>query len=182
MTDQPLLLFPQPAHVDRRKRKPGFGRFRRPDKHAQMERLSPQLSSLRSAFESDAVTLTHTLTGAEPELVVVIELVGTVDAFLTAVRNVEGLEWLIDIGLDDLPPDEEFFVEGSPEKSLAGQMYLVMTNRQAVEELNLALASLLRGRRFRLEAGLHGPKGRIFATSNNTSLGCARPSGTHRSS
>jgi hypothetical protein len=75
--------------------------------------------------------------GAEPELVLVLELVGTVDSFYRAVSRVTGLEWLADVALENLPPDEDFHEENDEElaRPLAGQMYLVMANRRAVDEL-----------------------------------------------
>jgi hypothetical protein len=75
--------------------------------------------------------------GAEPEMVLVLELAGSVDAFRTAVKRIEGLEWLVDFDLEDLPPDEDFFRAGDEEheRALAGQLFLVMSNEQALHEL-----------------------------------------------
>jgi hypothetical protein len=75
--------------------------------------------------------------GAEPEKVLVLELAGTVDRFISAVRRIAGLEWLAEFDIDDLPPTSDFHRVGDDEleKSVRGQLFLVMSNRTAVDQL-----------------------------------------------
>ena len=69
----------------------------------------------------------QTAAGVDPEQVLVIETAGTVDDFSKAVKKIDGLEWLGEIEVENLPPDEDFFNTESPEKSLNGRLYLVLT-------------------------------------------------------
>ena len=46
-----------------------------------------------------------------------------------------GLEWLAEYELDDISPDYGFEDEKSPDKQLKGQLFLVMTDLQALQEL-----------------------------------------------
>lgn len=83
---------------------------------------------------------------AEPEKVLVFEIVGSVDAFVKAV-NKAGLEWLIDYRSEGVEADEEFFEvdpkDGSRKKksSLDGRLYLTMTDQRALSQM-LSLWSL----------------------------------------
>ncbi|MCB2572929.1 hypothetical protein KQ718_17215, partial [Listeria monocytogenes] len=63
------------------------------------------------------------------------ETVGAVEDFAKAVKRIEGLEWLGEIEVDELPPDEDFHDLEHPEKPLKGRLYLVLTNQQALTEL-----------------------------------------------
>ena len=85
-------------------------------------------------------------TGIEPEFALVIETIGSAQSFLTAVRHTKGLEWLADIELDDIEPDQAFLHSedrGDPDKKAKGRLYLVMTDRAALGEM----LSLWRGYR-----------------------------------
>ncbi|WP_419184530.1 S8 family peptidase [Botrimarina mediterranea] len=68
-----------------------------------------------------------------------IETVGSVQNFATAVRNLEGLEWLGEFEIDELAPDEDFFNVNSKgeatTKPLVGRLYLVFTNQTALSQL-----------------------------------------------
>ncbi len=57
-----------------------------------------------------------------------------------AVRNVEGLEWLGEVEEEDIPPDDDFFLEGREggtrrEGSLRGRVFMVLTNQHALRQL-----------------------------------------------
>lgn len=70
-----------------------------------------------------------------PEFVLVFETVGTIEKFANAVIRIPGLDWLLESALDQISPDEDFFVEGKPEKLLSGRLFLLGTNLQALEQL-----------------------------------------------
>ena len=78
------------------------------------------------------------MAGAPPEQVLVIEIAGTVADFRNAVRRIPGLEWL---GESDqtTDPDEDFFVESDEDDGqldvLNGELFLVFSNQEALEEL-----------------------------------------------
>ena len=54
---------------------------------------------------------------------------------MAAVEKVKGLEWLAEYELEDIPPGDGFEDADDPEKNLTGQLFLVMTDGQALAEL-----------------------------------------------
>ena len=73
--------------------------------------------------------------GIQPEQVLVLETVGSINDFIKAIGKVQGLEWLGEYELDGLPPDYGFEDPGKPEKDLKGRLFLVMTDQQALQQL-----------------------------------------------
>ena len=71
----------------------------------------------------------------EPELAVVFEAVGSIDDLYRAVAHIPGMEWLAEFEGEDLAPDEDFYRLDKPDRNLTQTAYLVMSDRQAVEEL-----------------------------------------------
>ena len=99
---------------------------------ALVQKLADALSNERTALSADEP-------GTDPELVVVFDLVGSVDGFLRAVRDVEGLDFLADLVGEDAEPDDDFFQADKSgertDKALRESLYMVMTNEGAVEEI-----------------------------------------------
>jgi len=135
MADRPLFLFPAPERADRAKLSPGFGRIHRPSHGRQGERVFPIFARLQEAFNARQLELQQTAAGIEPEQVLVIETIGGVENFANAVRRIEGFEWMGEIEVEEISPDEDFYNENDPEKELKGRLYLVMTNQQALREM-----------------------------------------------
>lgn len=137
MPHRPLLIFPAPKLGKRSSLKPNFGGslIKVPLHNVHVSKVSPLLHQLSIAFENKRVELLDSIDGADPEMVVVIEVVGSVDDFIKAVNKVEGLEWLGEVDIEDIAPDEIFYNINDPQKVLSGRMYLTMTNRRALEEL-----------------------------------------------
>ncbi|WP_313117544.1 S8 family peptidase [Ectopseudomonas guguanensis] len=135
MTERPLLWFPQPQDASRTKLAPPVNNLHKPTHQKQGERVGVKLTQLQEAFEARRAEVLQTAAGVDPEQVLVIETAGTVDDFSKAVKKIDGLEWLGEIEVENLPPDEDFFNTESPEKSLNGRLYLVLTNQQALTEL-----------------------------------------------
>ena len=135
MPDRPLLLFPTPQPADRTKQKPQFGRIHKPDPTRQGQRLSPMFDQLQAAFEARKVEIQQSTAGIEPEQVLVIETIGSVENFANAVKRIKGLEWMGELESDEIAPDQDFYDEANPKKELNGRLYLVMTNQRALDEL-----------------------------------------------
>jgi hypothetical protein len=131
----PLLPLPAPEAADRAKRGRGFSKFRLPPHGRQVERIGPKLPRLLEAFERRRIELRAELAGAEPELALVMETIGSVDRFVNAVRRIPEMEWLGEVEEELIPPDEDFQDARDPKKQLSGCLYLVMTDRRAIEEL-----------------------------------------------
>lgn len=136
---RPLLAFGAPTAIaippDRRSFRP---QPTRPPAGRQGQRLAPQFAALRDAMTADRVSVSDATTEPDPELVVVLDLAGTVEAFSRAVVGVPGLEFLAELEEDDAEPDEDFhFVDdGRTTAALVPEtLYMVMSNAQAVTEL-----------------------------------------------
>lgn len=135
MPERPLLLFPTPQPADRTKQKPQFGRVHKPSVTRQGQRLSPLFNQLQASFEARRVEIQHNTAGTDPEQVLVIETIGSVDNFANAVKRIEGLEWMGELESDEIAPDQDFYDENNPDKDLNGRLYLVMTNQRALDEM-----------------------------------------------
>ncbi len=136
MPERPLLILPPPGQpVDRRRRQPGRQNLHFPSAGRQGERLAPRFQTLERAFEARRAQVRTDPTGIAPEEVLVLEIIGSVSNFVTAVRRIGGLEWLGEIEEEDLPPDDDFFERDREAKPLSGRMYLLFSNLQALQEL-----------------------------------------------
>jgi len=134
--DYPLLVFPEPT-VAEWARRPGFSsKINRPGATRQAQRLMPQFRRLQQVMEGRRMALQDSPTGIQPELVLVLETIGSVDSFVNSVHHVQGLEWLGEYELDGICPEYGFEDKQSPNKHLRGQLFLVMTNQRALQELN----------------------------------------------
>jgi len=134
MADLPLLLFPAPDIASRSTLGGRAPAVSKPAADRQWDRLSPRFRQLQDAFAEQRVRLQQTPAGIEPELVLVIETIGEQD-FANAVKKIQGLEWMGQLAGDDVAPDTDFFDEGDPAKTLNAQLYLVMSNQQALEQM-----------------------------------------------
>lgn len=135
MPDHPLLLFSTPTKADRDAGHGGGTPVHRPSLDRQRQRIGPKLATLNQAFDARRLMLQQSAPTENPELVLVIETIGSVANFANAVRRVPGLEWLVEGDEEGIPPDEDFFDEKSPDKKLSGQLFMLATNRQALDEL-----------------------------------------------
>jgi hypothetical protein len=137
-SEQPLLIFPS---FQRAKRDQGTARGtlpHAPDRLQQIGRLGPQFKRLQQAFEAERLALQTDSQGLFPEFVLVIETRGRIEDFYRAVQAI-GIDWLGEIDLDDLEPDDDFYYLDKngqrTEKRLDGRLYLGMTDQRALEEL-----------------------------------------------
>jgi hypothetical protein len=131
----PLLLFPAPASADRN---PGNGRgtpFVRPPIGRQRARIAPRFDTLAQAFAARRLTLQQAAPAENPELVLVLETIGPIDNFAKAVVKIPGLEWLAEWAEEGIAPDEDFYVDGNPQKTLSGRLFMLATNEVALNQL-----------------------------------------------
>ena len=141
MPERPLIVLPAPVQpASRRKKGGGAGRFHRPSRERQVERLSPRFEQLQRVIEAQRARLQTEPAGIVPEEVVVLETIGSVDGFISAVQKVPGMEWLGEVEKEDIPPDDDFFAlnkkkEPQKDKPLRGRLFLVLTNQRALNEL-----------------------------------------------
>ncbi|MEM7248531.1 MAG: S8 family peptidase [Acidobacteriota bacterium] len=141
MTERPLLILPAPGEPAKRRTKGGGGgRFQRPDRERQSERLAPRLQELQAALAERRTRLQTEAQGLVPEEVVVLEAVGTVDGFIRAVEKIPGMEWLAEIEREDVPPDDDFFAlddneQRRPDKALGCRLFMIFTNQSALQQM-----------------------------------------------
>lgn len=140
MTDpRPLLAFPPPESGDRSKgaqRNPG--RPHGPSSGRQVERITPQFRILADALAAGRANASTDGPGTDPELVAVFDLAGTVDGFLRAIQDIDGLEFLADLVGDGFDPDDDFYIEkkgAASDLRVPESLYVLMTNARAIDEL-----------------------------------------------
>lgn len=104
MPDKPLLIMPRSAPMPR-VAPPRIvkSHFQLPDREEQSSRIGPQLTTMVDAFVTD------TATGTSTENILVLETVGRLENFRTAVAAVPGLKWLGEVDTDDIMADERFY-------------------------------------------------------------------------
>lgn len=135
MAEYPILIFPKTAKAERAKRYGGGAKYRLPAVQQQAERLTPQFQRLQQAIDRQRLALQNNTLGLQPEQALVLETVGPIDDFIKAVKKVEGLEWLVELEPDDIDPVDGFEDVSDPQKRLKGQLFLVMTDQRALQEL-----------------------------------------------
>ena len=135
MPERPLLLFPMPESADRSNLGGGGGRPHLPTHHRQGERLAPKFTQLQEAVRSRNVEIQQAMTGIDPEQVLVMETIRSVEDFANAVKRIDGFEWMGEFEIDEIGPDQDFFDEKHPEKGLTGRLYMIMTNQRALDEM-----------------------------------------------
>ena len=133
--ERPLLVAPAGSPEPFRKPGGGGGGARGPSKGRQVQRLAPAFATLENALAQQRGVLQADPSGAVLEQVLVIETNGAVADLYETVANTPGLEWLVDEDLRDLPPDGDFFVANKPGKLVTAQVYLVLFNQGAIEQL-----------------------------------------------
>ncbi len=136
MAERPLLILPEPTIAARAKKGGGGGGPAPLPKARQQQRLGPRLDELEEAFEAKRLTMQTTASGLVPEDVLVLETAGTVDDFFKAASKIDGLEFLAEYDEEDIPPDDDFFVEKKGEhEEYRGRVYVMFANQQAFRQL-----------------------------------------------
>lgn len=131
---RPLLFFPEPIGIARRRPFGGGGGFSFPGHSRQGQRLDPRFEELQRALDQQLARVASDANGVAPEQVVVLETIDGVDKFRSAAERA-GLEWLGEFDIDDQSPDEDFFHEKHPDKLLPRRLYLTLANQAAIQQL-----------------------------------------------
>jgi len=141
MPERPLLILPSPTQPVLRSNKfGGGGPIGRPSRERQADRLGPKFTALQEAFDALRARLQVVAAGTTPEKVLVLETAGSIEDFILAVQNIDGMEWLGEIQEEEIPPDDDFFALDTrgirkPDKKLRGQVFLVFSNQQALNQM-----------------------------------------------
>lgn len=137
---RPLLAFDSPSVGERVKSGGRPPKVVGPGGRRQGERLSPRFKELSDAFEAKRAELGEgTPIEADPSLVIVLDLAGSVEEFYKAVNKVEGLEFLAEMAGDTTDSDDDFYIldrgQERSKKSVEHSLYLVMSNAKAVDQM-----------------------------------------------
>ena len=116
MPERPLLLFPRPEVTSRLSIGGGGGTPHLPTHYRQAERLAPKFTQLQNAVHARNIEIQQTAIGIDPEQVLVMEIIGSVEDFANAVKRIEGFEWMGESEIDEISPDQDFFDEKDKEK------------------------------------------------------------------
>jgi hypothetical protein len=136
---RPLLALGAPEVGERFARPPSSPpQSSRPTAARQGERLSPQFQVLVDAFDARRAELSPgPVDEVDPELVVVLDLAGSIQEFRRAIEMIDGLEFLAEY-LEDDDADDDFYLVQNGERvdgAVRDSLYLVMSNVTAVTEL-----------------------------------------------
>lgn len=137
---RPLLAFGPPVSGPIPAASPSFRPPPRgPSARRQGQRLTPQFEALQQALAKQRLTAGPETEESDPDLVVVFDVAGSVDGFMRAVAQVDGLSFLAEIQEEEQDPDEDFFVADrdgqSTDDAVEETLYLILTNTQAVAQL-----------------------------------------------
>jgi Subtilase family len=105
----PLLMFPKAVVKIPQKAKPrSFSKMKLPGFAVQAARLDAQFDGIGKSDLKLSATLSDAVSGLEPEAVLVLEVLGSVNDFQAAVEAA-GLDWIGEIEIDAVEPNEDFY-------------------------------------------------------------------------
>lgn len=115
-------VIPQPQH---------------PSTHRQAQRIGPKMQILSDVMEHQRAVLQEDINGVDPEMVLVFEVVGSVNNFIMAAQRA-GMEWLGDADSLAESDDDFFNIDNHGnrnEKPVNEKLYLTLTNSVALQQL-----------------------------------------------
>ncbi|VVE49435.1 hypothetical protein PAN31108_04609 [Pandoraea anhela] len=131
----PLLLFPNPTPIRREAGASMFPTLHIPSGPRQSQRLATKFQTLREAFDARRLELQEVAANDDPDLVIVFETVGSIKDFISTAQRIAGMEWLTSMLDVEFAPDEDFYHTDDQQRSVKGKLFLVGTNRHALDEL-----------------------------------------------
>ncbi|MEY9851431.1 hypothetical protein ABH923_001109 [Leifsonia sp. EB41] len=143
----PLLAVGSADGGGRSSRQPDRRVISGPGRTAQGEKFDPKFAALVEAMNSHRLVLTDNIDGHEPEMVVVLEVLKSLDSFRNAAQRVPGLEFLaaLDEDAEDLP---EGFTLSSGATRVSPTLFVIAQNQAALQELMRLWKRYQRGEAF----------------------------------
>lgn len=140
---KPIIVFPKPDKYESTKRNPVPPRFHFPDHKSQGKILKAKFKDLKDKFKKRVLEIQQTQSGIDPDLTLVIEIIGSVDSFIKSVdqlkvnENLSAFDWLGELEISGIEPDENFYFENEDkrEKQLDGRLYLLSTNQKDLRKV-----------------------------------------------
>lgn len=134
---KPILVFPKPNIAQRKKKRQPIPQPRIPGRARQGLRLNSSFYLLANNFKNGL--LSGDPAGFAPERTLVLETIGSVEAFYKAAAKIEGLDFIQEIFSEELESDDDFYYENKEgrkeDKNLKGFAYLTMANQDALDKL-----------------------------------------------
>lgn len=135
----PLLPLPKPSIEDAPPGNPARPpNIVVPAAPQQGQRLGGRFRAVRDVFEGGRGDVREAPDGIGPEEVIVLEIIGSVEDFVNAVRKVPGMEWMAEVQQDEIAPDENFYIQDEDERTdrtLPSRLYLILSNQEAMRQL-----------------------------------------------
>lgn len=134
---KPILIFPKPSVILRKKVKLPIPQAITPSHKRQALRLNKTFKLLESNFKNGA--LSGDPAGFAPERTLVLETIGSVEKFYRAASKIPGLEFVQEILGEEIDPTDNFYLVDKhgdkSDKKLKGYVYLTMANQEALNKL-----------------------------------------------
>lgn len=131
----PLVLLPTAVAADREplpQARGGSG-IRRPSPEEQGRRLSGKWAALQAAIDDERASVSASLAGNDPQLIIVLEVAGRLEDFSRAVVRIDGFEFLAEMDEDSLLDNTDTFAyEDDDSRVVPGTLYLMASNQQAL--------------------------------------------------
>ncbi|MDR0571576.1 MAG: hypothetical protein LBG48_01860 [Rickettsiales bacterium] len=137
---RPIILFGQPQNAEKSKRGGRAPSFHYPFHSRQIDRLSPIIDVLKNAVAD----MQKTTVGIESEKTLVFDVVGSVDNFYTAVKNLGNDDELITV--KKLDSNAELIFDMPTEFDASDDFYVIKTNENTKKEFRNENKNLISGR------------------------------------
>ncbi|GAA4131862.1 hypothetical protein GCM10022216_02290 [Sphingobacterium kyonggiense] len=109
-----------------------------PTSESQIARLETPITNLDRVLENKTAYLGRNPANFISEMILVLEVAGTLDDFYKAVSKTSGFEFLAE-HQTEIPPDDSFYIKSDAgertDKPVGARLFLTMTNQQALTEL-----------------------------------------------
>ncbi len=140
MPQRPVLIFPKPTTVEREKLPRSNIVGKKLSRGWQEVHVGKPLQQLQASLERRSLSLSTAAVGTIAEEVLVLETIGTVDDFISAVRRIPGLEWLVSFDSENTTDDaenEEYAEIDEEDDSMtaSNRVFALSTNAEALRQL-----------------------------------------------
>ena len=120
--------------------KMSFGNnYRSPSYQRQVDRLNDNVRQLYDEIQAKVEMLQESTQGIDPEFVLVFEVIGSVNSFMSAAQKA-GMDWLGEYDEESIEADEDFYELDDKGKIKQGamlprKMYLTLTNQRSMNRM-----------------------------------------------
>ncbi|MFD6548757.1 S8 family peptidase [Streptomyces sp. NPDC058398] len=132
----PLLAFPEHTKAARQKLNGGAqSNVKFPGAAAQKTRLGAAWRALHEMLDKQNASIASELSGVDPELVLVLEIIGDVDGFYKAVSKIKGFEYLAEVDKADIDGEGNFVDLDAPSAHFDGTLFMLASNQDGLKDV-----------------------------------------------